>query len=644
MTESIATPVTSKLADSALPVPRELQQELEALLARMLAIEAMHVDALAAVAPSNTISARNLLHYLGMRQLDLRELQTKLATIGLSSIGRAESHALAAVQAVAGIVRQLSGEAPVAEAAPAPCDLLSGSALLDTNTSALFGAPPHERSVRVMLTMPGEAAHDYSLVRTLLEAGMDCMRINCAHDGPDAWSGMIAHLRHACSATGRQCSVLMDVAGPKLRTGEIEPGPAVIKIRPTRDALGQVTAPAVLWLTGKDEPLPAPSAAAACVIEVDTDWLAALQADDVVRFQDARGRRRTLSIVDRDRGGVWAELRRTAYFTNELRLERRGVHGHAGSATPISGVPATQGSMRLQPGDLLVLTGDVSPGRGASHDSAGRLLSPAHVSCTLPEVFPDIQPGERICLDDGKIVGVAEAASASEIHVRIQHTPPGGARLAADKGINLPETRLNLPALTSKDEEDLQFIAKHADMVGLSFVNHERDVQALLSNLRQLGAERLGIVLKIETQRSLARLPAILLAALRHDRVGVMIARGDLAIEVGYERLAEAQEEILWLCEAAHRPAIWATQVLDSLAKTGAPTRAEITDAAMGHRAECVMLNKGPHITAAMGVLDDILRRMESHQTKKSARLRALHLATAFDGVRMDDVAEGHDP
>jgi pyruvate kinase len=103
------------------------------------------------------------------------------------------------------------------------------------------------------------------------------------------------------------------------------------------------------------------------------------------------------------------------------------------------------------------------------------------------------------------------------------------------------------------------------------------------------------------------------------------IGRGDLAVELGYERLAEVQEEILWLAEAAHVPVIWATQVLESLAKTGQPSRAEITDAAMGERAECVMLNKGPHIVEAITALDDILLRMEAHQHKKRAMLRKLH-------------------
>ena len=150
---------------------------------------------------------------------------------------------------------------------------------------------------------------------------------------------------------------------------------------------------------------------------------------------------------------------------------------------------------------------------------------------------------------------------------------------------------------------------------------------ALQRELARLGASELGIVLKVETRTTFEHLPLILLQAMKSRRVGVMIARGDLAVECGWERLAEAQEEILWICEAAHVPVIWATQVLENLAKRGAPSRAEITDAAMGQRAECVMLNKGPHLIQAVQVLDDILVRMGAHQRKKSARLRRLHLS-----------------
>ena len=158
----------------------------------------------------------------------------------------------------------------------------------------------------------------------------------------------------------------------------------------------------------------------------------------------------------------------------------------------------------------------------------------------------------------------------------------------------------------------------------------EKDVHELQARLAELGGENLGIILKIETREAFDQLPRLLLAAMRSRAAGVMIARGDLAIECGYQRLAEVQEEILWLSEAAHMPVIWATQVLESLAKTGVPSRSEITDAAMGERAECVMLNKGPYIVTAVRTLDDILRRMQSHQEKKRSMLRKLHVASAF--------------
>ena len=147
------------------------------------------------------------------------------------------------------------------------------------------------------------------------------------------------------------------------------------------------------------------------------------------------------------------------------------------------------------------------------------------------------------------------------------------------------------------------------------------------------------MILKIETRRAFEQLPGLLLAALGGERpAGVMIARGDLAVECGYERLAEVQEEILWLCQAAHMPVIWATQVLDQLAKTGRPSRAEITDAAMGERAECVMLNKGPQIVEAISVLDDILRRMERHQQQEAP---ACSLASGWPTTRTPSVRVG---
>ena len=132
------------------------------------------------------------------------------------------------------------------------------------------------------------------------------------------------------------------------------------------------------------------------------------------------------------------------------------------------------------------------------------------------------------------------------------------------------------------------------------------------------------MILKIETQKGFKNLQRILLRAMQMYPVGVMIARGDLAIETGWKNFASIQEEILRICEAAHIPDVWATQVLETLAKKGVPTRAEITDSAMAQRAECVMLNKGPYINKAVKMLDKILRRMQLFQKKKETVLPKL--------------------
>ena len=261
----------------------------------------------------------------------------------------------------------------------------------------------------------------------------------------------------------------------------------------------------------------------------------------------------------------------------------------------------------------------------AQFDAGGRLLRAASIACSLPEVFHTVQPGERILIDDGRIGGVIRSVSKNKLVVEITQAREGGEKLLANKGINLPDSQLELNGLTAQDIEHLEFIVQHADMVGLSFVRNPADIKLLQKHLKRLDAEKLGIVLKIETRAAFKKLPGLMFTLLHSPTVGVMIARGDLAVECGYERLAELQEEILWLAEAAHLPVIWATQVLEGLSKSGKPSRAEITDAAMGVRAECVMLNKGPHIIEAIQSLNDILHRMQSHQQKKSSMLRRLH-------------------
>lgn len=252
------------------------------------------------------------------------------------------------------------------------------------------------------------------------------------------------------------------------------------------------------------------------------------------------------------------------------------------------------------------------------------------VPVSLPEIFDDVEIGHPIFFDDGKIGAHIIERSPTYFLAKIFQAATEGSSLSAEKGVNLPETQLTCSALTEADYATLPFIAQYADIVGYSFVRKPADVEALQAKLRQLGREDIGITLKIETKEAFDNLPSLLLTAMRNPKVGVMIARGDLAVEVGFERNAEVQEEILWICEAAHVPGIWATQVLERMAKKGLATRSEITDAAMASRAECVMLNKGPHIVEAVQTLENILQRMERHQHKRWGSLRPLSVAKRF--------------
>jgi pyruvate kinase len=282
----------------------------------------------------------------------------------------------------------------------------------------------------------------------------------------------------------------------------------------------------------------------------------------------------------------------------------------------------------------LRLTRSQEPGSPAATDPAEKVLAPARIPCNPPEALGWVEVGERIWFDDGRIGGVVDDVDPDAVTVRITMARPTGERLGAGKGINLPDTTLHLPPLLDQDLEDLDFIVRHADLVGYSFVRSAADVVELQDRLAEIGGTQLGIVLKIETRAAYEDLPAVLLAALRSPVVGVMIARGDLAVECGFAHLAEVQEEILWMCEAAHVPVVWATQVLEQLAKDGRPSRAEVTDAAMAERAECVMLNKGPYIREALRALDSILKRMQAHQDKKRPLLRPMEIARRFFATR----------
>lgn len=617
-------------------------------------------------------SARNLVHYMALRNMDVRKLQHALADLGLSSLGRVEAHTLASVQAVTRVLRlmlrDLSQQAGNPQGAyestqsrplaPSPLELLEvlppaltfneGDRQLQRNTEDLLGPRPSRRKTHIMVTLPSTAAEDKGLVLKLLEAGMNVARINCAHDDPSVWEPIVAHVRRCSIQLGLHCRILMDLGGPKLRTGTLETGARIVKLKPPTNPLGLQMGPARVWLaepTAKP-PLHLVENTTHIPILAPKGWLEGLKEGSTITFKDTRGKARKLCItgvVDGKGGsGVWADCEKGAYVQTgtklflgeDVDLKKQKKKKDKSRIAVVGELPALESAIVLNKGDTLLLVEGSDPGVPALYDGNGNVKKPARVSCALEEVFKNVKVGEPIKLDDGKIEGVISKVDPSEIAVKITRAALKGAKLRGEKAINLPESNLNIHGLTSKDLIDLDFICNHADMVAFSFVNDATDVAMLQAELKKRDAEELGVVLKIETKKGFEQLPWMLLQGMtsRHP-LGVMIARGDMAVECGWERLAEVQEEILWACEAAHVPAIWATQVLEGLAKAGLPSRAEITDAAMGERAECVMLNKGPHVVLAVRTLDDILQRMRLHQTKKQSMLRPLQLSHPFMSV-----------
>jgi pyruvate kinase len=575
-------------------------------------------------------SAANLAAYLALRRHDLRPMQRFLGSLGLSSLGRCEGHVKATLDAVTCALQRIAGRrVALRRLTDAAQAMARDQVLLRRHTNQLLGEPPAGRWTRFMVTLPGETAADYGFVRDALRGGMDLARINCAHDGPTQWLAMVKHVRRAERETGRTCRIVMDLCGPKLRTGPVRTGKAILRIRAKRDAEGKLIAPSYVVLDATPSPERHGSSGGAQAsahprLAVDAAWLERIRRGDAVRFTDLRRRERRF-VADKRLSAteLLARADRGAYVEEGTMLEHAPKGGGAGSTCAVGAMPAPPLEIRVKPGDTLLLTRDLVPGEPRRLDKRGKEVFPAHVPCTEPRVFPALRVGHRVWIDDGKIGAQIEALDERGAWLRVTNARPAGDRIRPGKGLNFPDATLPLPALGEGDLADLDFAVKHADIVGFSFVRGAEDMDSLSAELERRGRPGMGVIAKIETRAAVKNLAAIVVHGAGRRPFGVMIARGDLAVEIGYERLAEVQEEILWLCEAAHVPVIWATQVLESLVKNGRPSRAEMTDAAMSERAECVMLNKGPHLLQALRVLEEVVIRMQGLQSKKTAQFRA---------------------
>lgn len=656
---------------------RPLIEQLDDLIGQLDRVSADAADTLAGVHPEHRAGAENLLQYAHLRTIDIRELQNGLHDLGVTSLTTAESGVYGRLVIARAVLRALIGEEVDVDVDAIIARDDAADVALDANSDRLFGIEREGVPARIMVTLPSEAADDAELVLGFAEAGMDVARINCAHDGPEAWRKMIANVNDAAQKVGRDIEVSMDLAGPKIRTGAVADGPKVGRARTTRDDAGTVLTPAKLWLTprvvdlggpgGPEDPdesrdgavasLPAPVPAGlpgrpALPLTVDAGWLANLEVGSEITLHDNRSAKRHFTVTHVEDGGVLAEGNRNAYIADGTLLR------HDYEKTRATGVPPVTRKLRFEVGDEMIITSETV--ESVPQQESGEV---PRLSCTLPEAVAALQVGQPVLFDDGAIAaevvsvgavdGSADVESADagdvdvvkhhEARLKVTRAKPGGQNLAGHKGINLPTTDLPVPALTEEDAENLRFVAENANVAAVSFIRTPEDVAHVLEELETIAAEyeaagnaelaertrNLGIVLKIETIPAFENLPEILVAGMRHANMGIMIARGDLAVELGFQRMGEVPGQILVLAQAARVPTILGTQVLESLAKSGLPARAEITDAAFALRAECVMLNKGPHITEAIVILDDLAKKMGRSQRKNRIMLRRIR---SWDG------------
>jgi pyruvate kinase len=486
---------------------RALLTGLERLSAGMDRALAQHVGVIGGVHPAQKLSISNLIEYLSLRCEDIRPLQDRLHTLGLSSLNSSESHIHSQLQAVQQLLGKKTDNSELPEA-----NFHTAKNLILRRSIQLFGRKAEASVPYLMVTIAADVARHPRLAEKLLKKGMNVARINCGHDNEEVWAQMIRNIRGASKKTGISCKIYMDLAGPKMRT--------------------------IIRATGKPKK----------------------RNKDRIRLREGK------KILFAEKNAVWDP-------------------------------------------------------------------SAAVIGCRQPGIAGQLRPGDRVLFDDGLVeMRVAEAPGdlvpATLEVVRISSQKP---RLKADKSINLPDTVVELPALTDYDHSVLPFICRHADLVGYSFVRRPADVKELQ---QAMGGEdhQPHIILKIETSEAVNSFPAILIQAMRDEVFGVMVARGDLAVEIGFERLSEIQEELVWISEAAHAPVIWGTQILDSLGKWGLATRAEVTDAAYAAIAECVMINKGKHIFKVIRTLRDILKRSGTHHVKKRYTCRAMTIAQKFFG------------
>lgn len=649
-----ASPSKATTTNSATTSLNELTRGVDSLLTMLSEVDQDKRDRIDAADAEHREGVRNVQHFARLQADDARDIVAQLRAVGI----RVSDQAPVADQlrAAKTLLQNLGGkpsdygdadraaEGDTYDITRLAAAIERSQEQLASNSSALLGEPREGMPSCVMVTLPTEAADDPDLVQSFADAGMDIARINCAHDTPEAWRAMAANVRATSARVGRDIKISMDLPGPKLRVGAIEPGPRIARTRVTRTKTGRILTPSKLWITPFDHnattPAPVPEGLPGrptLAIQVDPEWLQTVNEGDELSMLDARGSKRYMTVHKVTDEGVLAYGRQNVYLANGSLVACQYIK------TRIHGIGRSEQRVHVDVGSRLILTSDPTPTDPTDDIPA--------VNCGEPEAIRSLDVGSTVLFDDAKIEcevtsvtragekdpegNTAEYDSAELVAI---HTREGGKNLREGRGIHFPGVHVPLPAMTDEDRAILPEIVRTADIIAPSYVRSAEDLTEILDAIEKeidvaasesedsaavsARIRNLGVMLKIESEECYNDLPNVVTELLRHRNSGVMIARGDLAMELGFSRMSEAREQIMGVANAAHIPTIFATQVLETMAKSGLPSRAEITDADVALRTQGVMLNKGTHIPDAINILNRIGQALNTSDNSLDSRSR----------------------
>lgn len=556
----------------------------------------------------NKESYRNLYNYVNLRKLDLTPLQNSLTNVGLSSLGRSQSCILNSLNQNLYVLSKLLGrEFDLSQEEKEAIDFDKARSIIMNNNKIFTEHTDTAFKTRVMVTLPSEAKDSPKLIADLIKNGASVFRINTAHDDKDAWNKMASYIKEENEKQNKDAKIYVDLAGPKNRTTQIKKvfipfkigskkAPFEVELVSDKDKAAQ-TKSAVKDRTGKQSH---------AVLVVSDDFFQKCKKNSQITVDDIdRKKAQKFPIVQKEeRVFIEADKKVIIYEETKLHLELSKEM----DTTGLFNFQLLPQEIKLFKGGEIIITDQAILGE-SDYEFEGKRYS-AVTGCSNKEIFQYVKEGDEIFIDDGKIGTTVIGRNSLGLICKVFLAKDNGTVLKEEKGINFPSTDLEISAITQEDEKNFEDIVEFADIIGLSFAQTKEDIKKLQDMLLAKGKTEIGIVPKIETKMALSNLPEILAQLIQWEKFAIMIARGDLAIEVGFDNLPHTQEEIFNICEAAHVPVIYATQILEGKMKNNLPSRAEVTDAGFAQRADCVMLNKGPYVVDTVVTIKNILRNV----------------------------------